>query len=231
MQVGVREAARLLAVSEKSVYRWIKSGQLPTYLINEQYRFNRAELLEWATARKINVSPEIFDEPGESGRTILPEVANALEAGGIHYRVAGTDTSSGLKAVVDLMPLPDDVDHGFLHQVLLARESLGLTGVGDGIAIPHVRNPIVLHVPRPTITLCFLEHPIDFGAIDGLPVDTVFTILSPGVRTHLHILSRLIYTLRDPRVRRLLARQAPRPEILDAMRTFEAKATPETGAS
>jgi nitrogen PTS system EIIA component len=230
MQVGVREAARLLAVSEKTIYRWIKAGRLPAYLISEQYRFNRAELLEWATARKINVSPEIFDEPDERARTMLPEVAEALEAGGIHYRVAGTDKSSVLKAVVDLMRLPDEVDRGFLHQVLLARESLGSTGVGDGIAIPHVRNPIVMHVPLPTVTLCFLENPIDFGAIDGKPVDTLFTIVSPTVRAHLHILSRLVYTLRDPHLRGLLARQASRQEIQDTVRTFEAQATPEPGA-
>ena len=70
----------------------------------------------------------------------------------------------------------------------MARESLGSTGIGDGIAIPHVRNPIVMHIPRPTITLCFLEHPIDFGALDGQPVHTLFTIVSPTVRAHLHLL-------------------------------------------
>ena len=68
------------------------------------------------------------------------------------------------------MKLPDDVDREFLYQVLLAREALGSTGIGDGIAIPHVRNPIVLHLSRPTVTLCFLEQPVDFGALDGQPV-------------------------------------------------------------
>jgi nitrogen PTS system EIIA component len=231
MQVGVREAARLLAVSEQTIYRWITAGRLPAYLINEQYRFNRAELLEWATAHKIDVAPGIFDEPEAGAVTILPEVAEALDVGGIHYCVAGPDKSSVLKAVVDLMRLPDEVDRAFLHQVLLARESLGSTGVGDGIAIPHVRNPIVLHVPRPTVTLCFLEHPIDFDAIDGKPVDTLFTIVSPTVRAHLHILSRLVYTLRDPRLRGLLARRAARQEILDAVRVSEAQGAPEPGAS
>jgi nitrogen PTS system EIIA component len=231
MQVGVREAARLLAVSEKTIYRWIKAGRLPAYLVNEQYRFNRAELLEWATARKINVSPEIFAEPAEDGQAQLPEIAAALEAGGIHYRVAGMDKSSVLRAVVDLMRLPDEVDRGFLHQVLLARESLGSTGIGDGIAIPHVRNPIVMHVPRPTVTLCFLEHPIDFDAIDSKPVGTLFTIVSPAVRAHLHILSRLVFTLRDAKVRALLAAQATRQEILDAVRAVEAQTSAGPGPS
>ncbi len=59
MKLTVRDAAGLLNVSEKSIYRWIKQGVIPAYQINDQYRFNRAELLEWATSRKISVSPEI----------------------------------------------------------------------------------------------------------------------------------------------------------------------------
>jgi PTS system nitrogen regulatory IIA component len=138
--------------------------------------------------------------------------------GGIHYRVAGTDKASVLSAVVDLMRLPDEVDRKFLLQVLLVRESLGSTGVGDGIAIPHVRNPIVMYIPKPTVTLCFLEHQIDFDAIDGKPVNTLFTIVSPTVRSHLHLLSRLAFKLRDDEFRSILARQGSRDEILAALR-------------
>jgi PTS system nitrogen regulatory IIA component len=224
MQLGVREAARLLGVSEKTVYRWIKEGKLPAYRINEQHRFNRAELLEWATSRRISVSPEIFEEPEETTRAPIPTVGDALEAGGIHYRVAGTDKASVLKAVVELMRLPDEVNRQFLYQVLLARESLGSTGVGDGIAIPHVRNPIVMHIPKPTVTLCFLEHDIDFNAIDGKPVRILFTIVSPVVRAHLHLLSRLAYALRDEEFKSLLARQASREEILGAVRRVDSLA-------
>src|SRR6266704_2983102 len=143
MKLTVRDAARLLSVSEKSVYRWIKQG------------------------------------------------------------------------VVDLMKLPDEVDRDFLYKVLLAREALGSTGVGDGIAIPHVRNPIVLHLSRPMVTLCFLERPVDFGALDGQPVTTLFTLISPTVRAHLHLLSRLGFALRDPAFKSAVTRQTSRDEILD----------------
>jgi PTS system nitrogen regulatory IIA component len=232
MKLTVRDAARLLSVSEKSVYRWIKQGAIPVYQINDQYRFNRAELLEWATSRKISVSPEIFAEP-EGGETPPPSLSEALRAGGVHYRVAGTDKASVLHAVVDLMKLPDEVDRDFLYQVLLAREALGSTGVGDGIAIPHVRNPIVLHLSRPMVTLCFLERPVDFGALDGQPVTTLFTLISPTVRAHLHLLSRLGFALRDAAFKSAVMRQASREEILEALARVEgllpAAASPSAG--
>ena len=121
-----------------------------------------------------------------------------------------------------MLKLPDEVDREFLYQVLLARETLGSTGIGDGIAIPHVRNPIVLHVTKPTVTLCFLEHPIDFGAIDGRPVDILFTLISPTVRAHLHLLSRLSFVLQDASFRSALKHQASRDALIELVSRAEA---------
>ena len=88
MQLGVCDVARILNVSEKSIYRWIQQGQLPTYKVKDQYRFNRAEIFEWANAQKINVSPEIFSEM-DSSVEMMPDFGDALEAGGIFYRLEG----------------------------------------------------------------------------------------------------------------------------------------------
>jgi len=221
MQLSVKDAASLLNVSEKTIYRWIKQETIPAYRINEQFRFNRAELLEWATSRRIQVSPDIFQE-GEPSKMPLPALSDALKAGGVAYRVGGNDKPSVLRAVVDILNLPEEVDREFLYQVLLARETLGSTGIGDGIAIPHVRNPVVLHVSKPTVTLCFLEHPIDFKAIDGQPVDTLFTLVSPTVRAHLHLLSRLGFVLKNQDFTMALKRQASRDDLLDALSRAEA---------
>jgi nitrogen PTS system EIIA component len=118
--------------------------------------------------------------------------------------------------------LPEGVDREFLFQVLWAREALESTAIGDGIAIPHVRNPIVLHVDKPLITLCFLETPVDFGALDGKPVHALFSLISPTVRTHLHFLSRIAFILRDPEFKDMIMRQASRDDILGAVRRFGA---------
>jgi len=151
-------------------------------------------------------------EPDTPG-TILG-LEEALRAGGIYYRVGGQDKSSALRAVVEVIPLPDEVDRSFLLEVLLARESLGSTGVGDGIAIPHVRNPIVMHIPKPMISVCFLESEIDFMALDGKPVHTLFTILSPTIKAHLNLLSKLAYGLRDGPFNAAIIQRASREQIL-----------------
>ena len=221
MQLSVKNAASLLNVSEKTIYRWIKQEVIPAYRINEQFRFNRAELLEWATSRRIQISPEIFSE-GDSSKVPLPSLSESLKAGGVAYRVGGTDKSSVLRAVVDVLNLPKEVDREFLYQVLQAREMLGSTGIGDGIAIPHVRNPVILHVYTPTVTLCFLENPIDFKAIDGQPVSTLLTLISPTVRAHLHLLSRLSFVLQNQEFKTALKQQASRDELMRLLSNAEA---------
>jgi len=220
VQLSVKDAAMILNVTEKTVYRWIKQEIIPCYRINEQLRFNRSELLEWATSRRIQVHPDIFKEPETN--TPLPSLTDALKAGGVAYRIEGTDPASVLRSIVAVLMLQEEVDREFLYEVLLARETLGSTGIGDGIAIPHVRNPVVLHVTKPTVTLCFLENPIDFHAIDGKPVNILFTLISPSVRAHLHLLSRLGFVLHNPDFKALLHRQASREELLAGLAAAEA---------
>lgn len=211
MRLRVRDAAELLDVSEKTVYRWIAQKGLPVHRVNEQYRFNRAELLEWAAGQQVPVSPKMLEEPEDA---FIPSLADALRAGGVHYRVGGTDKPSALRSVVEILPLPDGVDREFLLQVFLARESVGSTAIGDGIAIPHVRNPITLHVTQPLVSLSFLENSIDFQAIDGKSVHTLFTIISPTIKAHLNLLSKLAYGLRGSPFAEAVASRASRESIL-----------------
>ena len=84
---------------------------------------------------------------------------------------------------------------------------------------------------RPMVTLCFLEHPVDFGALDGKPVHVLFSLVCPTVRSHLQILSRLSYALHDEKFKGVVIRQGQREEILrEARRVEEALSAPTAGA-
>jgi PTS system nitrogen regulatory IIA component len=225
MQLTVRDVSRALDVSEATVTRWIKQRGLPARHVAGQYRFNRAELLEWATTQKIKVSPELFDHLDDEADAV-PALADALDAGGIFYDLPDTSKERALRALVGVLPLPADVDRELLLRLFLAREASASTGIGDGIALPHVRNPIVLHVPQPMVTLAFLEKPVDFGALDGKPVQVLFSLISPTTRSHLQLLSRLSFALHAEPFRRAVQRRAPREEILAELRRVEATMAP-----
>lgn len=215
----MRDVARLLNVSEQTVYRWARKGSLPAHRIHDQYLFNRVELQEWAALNKHRVSLELFASDGsvEQPAGLLA----ALEHGGVVYDLPGKRREEVLAAVAKLPGIPASVDRELLYQLLLAREALASTSVGGGIAIPHPRDPVVAHVDQPLVFLCFLRQPVDFRAMDGQPVKVLFLLLSPSVREHLRILARLASALHDEAVKKLLAAAAPSDAILGRISAIE----------
>jgi PTS system nitrogen regulatory IIA component len=212
MQLSIRDLTKLLNTTETIVSRWIKHQGLPAQQVGGQYRVNRSELLEWATANNVQVSLQLYDHL-EADAESVPSLAEALAAGGIHYGLEAGNKDQALRALVNVLPVPDGVDREQLHRLFLAREASASTAIGDGIAIPHVRNPIVLHVEQSALTLAFLSQPIDFGALDRKPVHVLFSIISPTNRSHLQLLSRLSFALHDSKLREIVARQGPREAI------------------
>jgi len=88
-------------------------------------------------------------------------------------------------------------------EILLQREKLGSTGVGNGVAIPHGKLPKLGNVFG---LFARLERPVDFEALDGQPVDLIFLLLAPegAGADHLKALARVARLLRDPEVARKL---------------------------
>jgi PTS system nitrogen regulatory IIA component len=222
MQLTVREAASYLRVDEATVRRWIARRALPVHRANERLYLNAIELWEWATENGISVSRTLLEQ-AQRRPDQVPPLSVLLSAGGIHHDVAGSDKPSVLREIVQRLPLPDEVDRDFLVTTLEAREAMGSTAVGDGIAIPHVRNPILLHVAAPFVTLCLLRHSVEFGALDGQPVHALFTVISANVPGHLRILGQLGFALHDAELRRLLMQRGPAAEILARVQAIEGR--------
>lgn len=88
-----------------------------------------------------------------------------------------------------------DADPRLVAERLIAREKLGSTGFGSGVAIPHARLPDLAQVTGVFARVA----PLDFDAVDDLPVDLVFLLLSPvdAGAEHLKALARISRRLRD----------------------------------
>jgi PTS system nitrogen regulatory IIA component len=220
MQITLRQAASYLNVPESTLRRWINTRGLPVHRANERLYCNAVELWEWAQEHGVPASKSLFDQEHISPEEV-PPLSQLVRHGGIHRDVAGTTKPEVLREVVAVLPLPADVEREFLVTVLEAREAMGSTGIGDGIAIPHVRNPILLHVSEPFVSLCLLRHPVEFGAVDGQPVHALFVLVSPNVPAHLRILAQLGFVLRDPELRRRLRARAASAEILERIMEVE----------
>ena len=220
MELLIKDVARLLNVPEDTVYQWIEGKRLPALSINGQWRFNKVDLFEWATGHGIPITSDFLGSLSGNASS-LPSVAEALAQGGIYYGIMGDDKTSVLKSVVSTISLPAQTDRDFLLEMLLAREALGSTGIGAGIAIPHPRNPIVLNVDRPFLSLLFLQKSVDFESVDKIPVHALFTLISPTVRLHLHLLSRIAFLLHNQEFKDALRSRAPKDQILSGIARIE----------
>ena len=99
-----------------------------------------------------------------------------------------------------------------VYEALIAREKLGSTGFGNGIAIPHCR---LKGCDTPVSALLHLDAPIDFDAIDGAPVDLLFVLLVPQAATDAHLeLLRQIASMLDRKEVRDKLRSASSNEAL-----------------
>jgi nitrogen PTS system EIIA component len=219
MFLKVTDVAAAVGVPEKTVLNWIKNQGLPAHMQNDRYQINRVDLLEWATNHGVTIPPEVFGNDAETPRH--SSISEALTHGGIHYDLSGDTPESALREVIARMKLPLSLDPEFLLQTLMAREALGSTALGNGIAIPHVRNPIVGQMHESAISLCFLKNPIDFDAVDGKPVTILFTLITPNVKTHLQLLAKLAFMLHDQQFQALLHHPGSAAEIMAAIRALE----------
>lgn len=223
MALTAKEAAALLNTSERQVYRWVDEGEIPHRLVKDQVRFNRTELLEWAGSRRMQISIGGFDRGKDEPSG--PTLADALRRGGVHAELPGEDRTAVLRGVVELTALPPNADRELITETLLARERSASTAIGDGVAVPHVRHPVVAPGEPCSVGVFYLKRAIPFGAPDGKPVRTVFMIVSPTVNAHLQIFARLAHALQDTRFSQAIERRAGAEELEAEAARIDAAAT------
>jgi nitrogen PTS system EIIA component len=198
MNLKIKDIIELLNVSEKTVYRWINEGKIPVYKIGGQYRFSETEINEWIINNKLennlNLSKKVVELTSPKKHVSLSEI---IKNGGIFYNVSGNNAKEIIKNCVDMIHLPEDMNREKLLKLIIERENLMPTAIGRGIAIPHPRNPIIADVEDESLSICFTKNEIDYGAIDGNKVHTLFIILSANPRRHLEILSKISYLTQD----------------------------------
>lgn len=217
MDLNVRAAARLLDVSEEEVYRLVEEGVLPHYLVQDQPHFNRVELLNVATMRRMKVSPELFEDRLANGRRL--RLSELVEKGGIHRELPGADPRGVMESLVRALPLPAGFDRETALALIAGHG--GLTPIGQGVAIPHGHYPLAVARNEPSVALGFPARPVSCATPDGKPIEVMFLIVSPSVRVHLDLLQKLATALHDRELHERLARRAPDAEIIGRLRELE----------
>ncbi|MDE2039205.1 MAG: PTS sugar transporter subunit IIA [Elusimicrobia bacterium] len=120
---------------------------------------------------------------------------------------------AAISALVEALNLPTTADRDQLKAAILAREAIGSTGLGNGIAIPHARSP---RLTSPRLSIGRTAAPIEFNAADGKPVGLFFLLAVPEANptSHLKALAALSRIASDKKLLRGLMRASSAGELL-----------------
>jgi PTS system nitrogen regulatory IIA component len=151
------------------------------------------------------------------------DLGELLDQGAISARVNASGKRQALGIIADIAARSVGCSSADILSGLLARERLGSTGVGYGVAVPHAR---LKGLDRMRGVFVRLETPIDFGAVDDQPVDLIFALLGPADHQaeHLRALARVSRALRQADLRQQL-RLARGADAIHALLAREARPT------
>ena len=133
-------------------------------------------------------------------------IESLLDRRAITPKVSASNKRQALSLVAEMAARRFDLDAGEVLDALMAREAVGSTGVGSGVAVPHAR---LKRLDKMRGVFLRLETPIAFDAVDDQPVDLIFALLAPEAAgsEHLQALARVARLLRRADLREQL-RQA-----------------------
>ncbi|AGK56588.1 PTS IIA-like nitrogen-regulatory protein PtsN [Hyphomicrobium denitrificans 1NES1] len=124
-------------------------------------------------------------------------IEDMLAPDGVVPRLKAEDKKQALQALATKAEATTGAPAREIYAALLQRERLSSTSLGRGIAIPHIKLPVIKAI---TCLFARLERPIPFESHDGEPVDLLFFLLAPEQAggDHLKALARISRLVRDP---------------------------------
>lgn len=207
------EVAAYLKVAEKTVSRMIAAGEIPCAKVGNQWRFRRDLLDSWLLSRMQGerdadpaigaagvvplsriTSPNLISteiKPGEKAE-VLRQLVGVLATSPVE--LDSRAAAAGPSAVARRTTLDS------FFRALIRRERLASTGLGQGVAVPHVREPAESPTLGPDLIVGVCREGTDFDALDGQTTHLFFVLSTRRMAAHLRTLAQIARLSRDARI-------------------------------
>ncbi len=149
------------------------------------------------------------------------DITKLIRKGGIYKDVEGSTPKEIYENVTKLMDLPEGLTPEIVTAALCAREEVLSTAVGNGIALPHARAPIMKTDEDQRICVVYLKNPIDMKAPDERSVHVMFILLTHNPQVHLEILSSLAGLFRNLKFRKALEVRSDEATLSNLIREID----------
>ncbi|HEY7878109.1 MAG TPA: PTS sugar transporter subunit IIA [Gemmatimonadaceae bacterium] len=199
-----KQLAEYLQLSQRTIYRLLDRGDLPGVKVGGQWRFRKATVDEWldVNMQRLDVDSLRSFEDDLDTQGVSPPLVDLLTPANAMIVVPATketgDRASVVRAFVAQIQFPEPVSPELVAERVLEREQLCSTALSDGVALLHTprSRPRVL-ASHDLLAVGRLQEPIDFGAIDGSPTETLILLLARSERDQLALLAKLTRVCRE----------------------------------
>lgn len=235
MSLKVKDVATLLNVSETTIHHWISDGTIPFYSINRDYYFSPTEMDVWITSQKLGktckVSPFMSRDDFYSLTTPTPSpiaggnqrfnLFRAIYKGEVLDDVKGESKEEIFRSTMRKTAKSLHVDAEVMTELLLDRENLMPTALGNGIGIPHTRDYFFTPY-QDAVIVVFLDEPLEYGALDGKPVHTLFFLFASEDK-HLPLLAKIADLSNQPQAVEFFQKKPSKESLLKFIKEWESQ--------
>lgn len=230
MDLKIKDVAELLNVSESTIRRWLSDGKIPAYRINQQYRFSRNEIEDWVIRHRqdkeqeesLTQTEEHDDTPHAVSGNKQFNLYRAIHKGRVILDMPGRTKEDVIRATMKTISADLNLDADVITELLLDREQLQPTALNHGIGIPHTRD-FLLSSHHNVVTVVFPSHPLQYGALDGQPVHTLFFLFACDDKSHLHLLAKIAHLTSQPAALDFLRSKPNKEALLAYIKDWEGR--------
>jgi PTS system nitrogen regulatory IIA component len=193
----LQEVAQYLKISERSVLRMAQRGEIPVIKIANQWRFMQTLIDDWLMSRMKNASKPPLVRMIEQSEIILP-LSRLLKPEHIIFHIKPGSIESVLSQLIEpLVKSKTIIDAKKLFTYLKEREDMASTALGNGVALPHPRNPCICRITEPSVVVGICEEGTFYNSLDGSKTRLFFLVCTDSDIVHLKIMSKLAYLMKD----------------------------------
>jgi PTS system nitrogen regulatory IIA component len=217
LDLTIKDISTLLLKSEKEIGKLVKNKEIPFFEINDKVLFNKQQIIEWALGKSIPLNISSHKKMSEYQ---VKSLGNLLNQDSFFYD-CDFSPSDYIASMVRMIDLEENADREVIIQLLMKREELMSTAIGNGISLPHPRIPLMVGKSKPLINIFFPENSLNIKSLDGKPVHTLILLISQSIRQHLSLLAHISYLLQKETFRFALENRLNYKEIIDIITHIE----------
>lgn len=190
MYLTIVELAESFGVAERKIEEWARHERLPFLLERGRMLFDRGQVITWAEQRGLADKAGYLAVQNPSNDAAA-NVASLVKIGGIWRGIPAGQVVDTLLRIIDQLPSVTPPIRQLMALRLRAPDGISWAAVGDGLALPHLRQPVALGHGNGFCAVFFLQGPLDLPTPDGQPINRLIFLLSPSPRGHLQLLREL----------------------------------------